>query len=255
MRRWIVLALALLAPSFGWAQPDLLFQAATRGDRAQVLAALEQGADIDVRDTYGQTPLMYAISSGQAPEFVEMLVQQGADVNARTEAGWTPLMYAARDLEDLPFTRVVLLLYAAGADPRARSAEGKLARHYRDADPPPEPVEAQEAETPAEPSVGPFQAIASHLAGEAGFDLPCGTHDPSVAKQWCGHRGQAMEFETFREHWDAALHVAAPGDPPLEPRRAWTYVQGSHLAFYELPGGSLGVSFDPGAGLVLLTLR
>jgi hypothetical protein len=72
------------------------FEVARSGSPAELRAALAAGANVNVLDEYGQTPLFYA-AEYNSPEVVESLVRAGADVNARTPDGWTPLMVAFRN--------------------------------------------------------------------------------------------------------------------------------------------------------------
>ncbi|ANB59930.1 ankyrin repeat domain-containing protein [Anoxybacteroides amylolyticum] len=74
------------------------------------------------RDKDGNTPLHYAIDSGDI-ELVRLLVQHGADVNATNEAGTTPLMKAAQFGQ----TEIVKFLYAHGADINRTDDQGETA--------------------------------------------------------------------------------------------------------------------------------
>lgn len=77
-----------------------LRNAATAGDAVRVRYLLDQGADINVRDAEGYTPLLTAVRT-RYHALVELLVEKGADVNRADNDGWTPLMYAAwRDSAD-----------------------------------------------------------------------------------------------------------------------------------------------------------
>lgn len=101
-----------------------LFALAKSGDAEAVAAKLAEGARVDARDQYGQTPLMYAASAGSSTAVLGELLDAGADINAQTDAGWTALMYAARDAQDLD---VVLYLLNAGADPTLKNSDGQSA--------------------------------------------------------------------------------------------------------------------------------
>ena len=95
---------------------------AITGDVNAVKTMLDHGADLNVVDPLGRTPLMYAVASDNLPlEEVKMLVEHGADVNARdahkrgAESGWTALDIA-RQHGDTP---VVAFLLKSGAKSNA----------------------------------------------------------------------------------------------------------------------------------------
>mmetsp|Transcript_13490 Transcript_13490/g.20079 ORF Transcript_13490/g.20079 Transcript_13490/m.20079 type:complete len:116 (-) Transcript_13490:39-386(-) len=56
---------------------------------------LENGANVDIRDGGGRTPLHYAAISGYL-EVAAYLISKNANVNAVNRIGLTPLFYAAR---------------------------------------------------------------------------------------------------------------------------------------------------------------
>lgn len=56
---------------------------------------LEQGADVNVRQTGGFTPLHAAAQQGNG-ELIKLLLTHGADINATTDAGETPMELAIK---------------------------------------------------------------------------------------------------------------------------------------------------------------
>jgi ankyrin repeat protein len=131
-----------------------LLEAARRGDSETALELIEGGADVNAKDPYGVTALMFSLIAGSTdvalnliekgaevnsrdvdgrtalvealtseneipPEVVESLVRRGADVNVRLAGGLTPLMIAASG-----DSRVVRLLVEAGADGQAKDDNG-----------------------------------------------------------------------------------------------------------------------------------
>ena len=113
------------APSDPLSTP--LHEAAESGDLAAVEALTASGADLEARDSDGQTPL----HSAADPAVVEALVAAGADVEARSTTGRTPL-HSASD------PAVIEALVAAGADVEARNNDGQTPLHsaaFRTRDP------------------------------------------------------------------------------------------------------------------------
>jgi len=77
---------------------------------------LDHGANPNIADVDGSTPLMWAIIDGGDGnvDLVQTLVAKGADVNARDNHGGTPLMLA-RGLGSAVATNVVKILLEHGA--------------------------------------------------------------------------------------------------------------------------------------------
>ena len=72
---------------------EQLLQATQRGDKEAVLKLLQEGADINVRDVQGRTPVMIATYQHNT-DMVRMLLQEGADINIRDNNKENPLLHA-----------------------------------------------------------------------------------------------------------------------------------------------------------------
>ena len=101
---------------------DKLLSAAAAGNLNQVNSLLAKGADPNIRDEYGYTPLILAASEGRS-DMVRQLIDKGADVNARTASNWTALLWAS----SMGYSDVVKLLLERGADPEAKD---QVRRHF-----------------------------------------------------------------------------------------------------------------------------
>ena len=60
--------------------------------------ALEAGADVNAKEHYKCTPLMYACANQNiTPEIIQLLLDHDADINAKACDGMTALMYACKN--------------------------------------------------------------------------------------------------------------------------------------------------------------
>lgn len=98
-------------------EPDkqaLLAFAIQRGHFTVSQLLLSYGACFNLRNPYGQTPLILASVSGHL-DIIGLLVDAGADVNGEDDDGFTPIFYATRQGHEF----AVKLLLEKGADPDA----------------------------------------------------------------------------------------------------------------------------------------
>ncbi len=98
----------------------LMFSAIT-GSNDLTLKLMEQGADVNAQDNYGRTALIEALTTENDIDLktFQALIDEGADVNVRIEGGLTPLMLAADGNAE-----ILRLLIDAGADFDATDDEG-----------------------------------------------------------------------------------------------------------------------------------
>jgi ankyrin repeat protein len=119
-------ALFLIA-SACYRQPGLpLTQAARNGDTRSIHALAKQGADVNAADGVNSwTPLEHAIHKHQV-ESVKALLDAGADPNLTDPRGVTPLMMAA----GYGYTDIVTILLKRGADMKLRDRDGATALDF-----------------------------------------------------------------------------------------------------------------------------
>ena len=67
--------------------------AARRGNVPVAQALLDGGADLEARDTLGETPLRRAVNCGKV-EMVAFLLSRGADVHTKGKSGLSPWQVA-----------------------------------------------------------------------------------------------------------------------------------------------------------------
>lgn len=90
--------------------------AAWFGLRAITASLLEKGYDPNPVDTFGRTPLLYAVENGHIT-VVKLLIESGADTTAKDSKGRTALHLAALQ----PHETVVQMLLENGADIEAKT--------------------------------------------------------------------------------------------------------------------------------------
>jgi ankyrin repeat protein len=104
------------------AMRESMISTAERGDTATILRLLAAGADINVQDARGRTPVLAATHANQV-ETVRALIQAGADLNIRDALKDNVLLYAgAEGLLD-----ILRLAIAAGADTKLTNRFGGTA--------------------------------------------------------------------------------------------------------------------------------
>jgi ankyrin repeat protein len=99
-------------PSTAFAGPTDVADAAKRGDRNSVRAAIARKADVNAAHVDGSTALHWAVERDDA-EMADVLIRAGARITARTREGVTPLRLAATNGSAPMIDR----LLKAGANP------------------------------------------------------------------------------------------------------------------------------------------
>lgn len=96
-----------------------LLIAAKNGKLQEVRSLISQATDVNVRDQYGWTPLLWASMNGHT-EIVRLLLVSGANPNTRNKYAWTPLMWAAGQ----GYSEIVRSLLSFGARINAQDRNG-----------------------------------------------------------------------------------------------------------------------------------
>jgi hypothetical protein len=96
-----------------------------RSDLLWIRFLLQRGADPNIRNKKGMTPLQLATAMGFT-DGVEALIKGGASINVADQTGETPLI-AAVHARNVPLVR---LLLEKGADPDRNDNSGRSARDY-----------------------------------------------------------------------------------------------------------------------------
>ncbi len=99
-----------------------LIDAARLGYLEEVRGLLKRGADINGRDSFGDTALAWA-ARNRHTQIALLLIDDGADLNSRNERGNTALVWAAMNDNAV----MVRALLAKGADPTIKNAQGSTA--------------------------------------------------------------------------------------------------------------------------------
>ncbi len=96
-----------------------------RRDLTWITFLLAKGANPNLRDAHGMTPLVVAVSLGFA-DGVQLLIDGGGKVDEPNSAGETPLISAIHRRD----TGLMRMLLKAGADPDRADNSGRSARDY-----------------------------------------------------------------------------------------------------------------------------
>ena len=95
--------------------------AASKGHGESVRLLLRNGADANVQDTYGWTPLMRAVYGNKRDAVAALLEHGGLNLEVRDERGATALHVAV----ERGRSALVARLLAHGADPRSIDDAGR----------------------------------------------------------------------------------------------------------------------------------
>ena len=88
---------------------------------------LELGADVNIKNIYGHTPLINAVKDIKDIQLVKLLIDAGADVNIIDETGITALGYSVSSKEDNNSIAITDLLLKSGAKVNRESTQATTA--------------------------------------------------------------------------------------------------------------------------------
>ena len=97
-----------------------LHEVAMNGNIQIAAILIKAGAQIDIRDKLGNTPLIYAAEHDHG-ELLKLLLDVGAQVDGQNRGGMTALMVAAKNGE----VEIVRILLAHGANPTKSDFTGR----------------------------------------------------------------------------------------------------------------------------------
>ena len=86
---------------------ELLFVAGS-ANMEKITRLIQEGADVNAVDGFGNTVLMFAALGNSNPDVLRVLIENGADVNAAKNDGITPLMFAANRNSNPDITQVLI---------------------------------------------------------------------------------------------------------------------------------------------------
>jgi len=192
MRRIIPVSLflAALAAATAYAASTEVADAAMRGDREAVRAAIARKADVNAAQIDGTTALHWAVDRDDL-EMTDLLIDAGARVGARTREGVTPLQLAATNGSGPIIGRLI----RAGADPNgalttagdtalmmaARTGKTDAIRVLLEARADVNAKETWGGTTPLMWAVSERHADAARLLVEAGADVNARSHYVAAA--------------------------------------------------------------------------
>jgi len=107
-------------------QQKLLLEGALNGDLKQVREAMQKGAEVNSTNEIGVTALQMALTekSEKHKDVVIYLIANGANVNIKDKQGLTPLMFVAEHKLDIEYARA--LVDPGAADMTAEDRQGRI---------------------------------------------------------------------------------------------------------------------------------
>jgi hypothetical protein len=188
-----------------------LHRAAAHGPLEMVTSLLKAGADVNVRDSRGLTPLVFAVATDfpSAP-ILRALLAAGADVNLRDNTGQTALDWAAK----FGYPEPIALLTKAGAERR----------------PVPAPPKAEAAERP-QPRAAVARSVDLLQKSSAEFF----TRGGCVG---CHHQPMAARAQRVARDAGLAIDGAAARDQLAQMKGQWLASQEEFLQSLNPGGGA-----------------
>jgi len=150
-----------------------LHEAARNGPSSCVSGLIECKADLESKDDYGRTSLHYAALEGKEVATLQILIKARANINVQDSIGCTPLLYAT----ERPQTWAVEELLWAKADISIKDASGMTALELAQLQNRPESVKLISQPSLVKPTTGASsQSIPGVFQGLLG---PQDKHDES----------------------------------------------------------------------------
>ena len=100
--------------------PVTIINTCYRGNDVEAQQLIMEGADVNWKNEYGDTPLIWAPDNGPV-SVVPLLLNKGANIHHKTNSGGTVLNYVAIDGQD----EVVWLLIERGANLHVKDNNGQ----------------------------------------------------------------------------------------------------------------------------------
>lgn len=118
----LVLSIVIFTNGCATTKDSILLVTAENGNIEYMSRLLDEGADVNVKRSDGNSALMLASYAGHFYT-VRLLVEKGAEINAKNESGFTALMIAA----SASHADIVEFLIEKGADVNAKNNNGATA--------------------------------------------------------------------------------------------------------------------------------
>jgi hypothetical protein len=246
MRRITLLTFAAAVGLLAWDINEDLLSAARQGDLAAVKAALTNGAAVEAKTPYGQTPLYLAAMSGHE-DVVRFLLDKGASVDIRDTFYKAPML--AFVLQRKHYTVARLLISKATSSPDENLAAVVDAER-------PDLVQAVlESGKPSQAALDKTYetALDRKLTEVAGLLKKAGARDPAppvnvdaaVLESYAGaYRTDQIPLEIKVFVREGKLYIQATGQPELAPKP----LSATRFAFAP---AQLEVEFDSAGGFTL----
>jgi hypothetical protein len=246
MHRAIWLCLLTGASVFAWDANEDLIAAARKGDLPAVKTLVEQGAAIETKTPYGQTPLYVAAMNGHEP-VVQFLLEKGASTDVKDTFYKAPMLAFVLSRKHFGVAKMLVAKSSASADENLRAVsstgDAGLVQAVLDKSKPTQAALDRAYEAAIEAKQAPVMDILKKAGAQP--PPPPVEVDPKVLESYSGDfKSEQIPLGIKVFVKDGRLGIQATGQPPLA-------MKTKSATMFEFTPAQIVVEFDSPSTFVL----